>query len=111
MKKEFQIGDIVKIIRLTGSTGFLALNTYHKLLKSLERDLIGIIGRADRIEKDYSCNKIVIRIVVISNFNHTYKKIPLTLFPCELAFANGKEKKEYLKQENEYMQYDLARRL
>jgi hypothetical protein len=111
MKNKFKIRDIVKVKGLTGIKYNSIGNTYRKLLKNLQTEIIGKIGRIDKIEKDSDFKKNLIRIIIIDKFDYSYRRFPLSLFENELANVTEKERRIFLRLEHGYMAYDLARKL
>ena len=92
---KFKKGDIVKVKGIIGIKDILMKNPYHRLLKNLEMEIIGKLGRIEQMEKDTIYNKNMVRIIIIQKFNYSYRKFPLTLFENELINATEKEKRSF----------------
>ena len=92
---KFKKGDIVKVKGIIGIKDILMKNPYHRLLKNLEMEIIGKLGRIEQMEKDTIYNKNMIKIIIIQKFNYSYRKFPLTLFENELINATEKEKRSF----------------
>jgi len=92
---KFKKGDIVKVKGIIGIKDILMKNPYHRLLKNLEMEIIGKLGRIEQMEKDTIYNKNMVRIIIIQKFNYNYRKFPLTLFENELINATEKEKRSF----------------